>query len=145
MSTSIILKIKADQLEARKGRATAKAALLTTLLGEASIVGKNAGRDTTDEETVAVVKKFIKNIQECINVEKDPLKVLALNLEKDILGEYLPKQLTSDEIADIVQALSMGNHGVADLKTIMAHFKQYYSGQFNGKDVADAVKNHIVK
>jgi hypothetical protein len=55
--------IKAKQIAARKS-GSADAGLLTTLLGEAAMVGKNAGRETTDQEVVAVVKKFVKNIDE---------------------------------------------------------------------------------
>ena len=63
---SLIEKIRVDQLASRKAAfnypATNKlqADLLTTLLGEEVMVGKNAGsRETTDAEVIAIVKKFI--------------------------------------------------------------------------------------
>ena len=61
----LIEKIKEDSLRARKDRNTWKANLLTTLYAEASMIGKNKGnRVSTDEETTAVITKFLKNAQE---------------------------------------------------------------------------------
>lgn len=63
---TLIQQIKDKQIAARKS-GDSLASLYTTLLGEASIIGKNAGnRETTDVEVVAVVKKFIKNIDETV-------------------------------------------------------------------------------
>jgi hypothetical protein len=59
---SLIQTIKADQVQARKAR-SASASILTTLIGEAEMIGKNAGdRESTDEEVIAIIKKFIKNL-----------------------------------------------------------------------------------
>ncbi len=131
--TTLIEQIKADQVAARKGRATAKASLLTTLLGEASIIGKNAGRETTNDEVVAVVKKFIKNIDECLAVEKDELKLAALNSEKAILDLYLPAQLNPEQMTEIINKIAVDKGSPLDLKDIMSGFKAQFAGMFDGK------------
>ena len=60
--------INQDRNEARKMKYTATATLLTTLYSEAQMVGKNDGnRETTDAEVVAVIKKFVKNIDETLS------------------------------------------------------------------------------
>ena len=56
---TIAEQIKAASLTARKARDTVASALLTTLLSDVVMIGKNAGRETTDAEAVAIVKKFI--------------------------------------------------------------------------------------
>lgn len=56
---TITEQIKAASLTARKARDTVASALLTTLLSDVVMIGKNAGRETTDAEAVAIVKKFI--------------------------------------------------------------------------------------
>ena len=62
---SLIQDIKSASLVARKARETKKAESLITLYSEASMIGKNDGnRESTDAETIAVIKKFIKNIDE---------------------------------------------------------------------------------
>ena len=62
---SLIQTIKTAQVAARKAR-DPSASLLTTLIGEAEMVGKNAGREVTDQEVVATIKKFIKGIDETL-------------------------------------------------------------------------------
>ena len=59
--SELLAEIKAKQINARKARLST-ATLLTTLIGEAEMVGKNQGREVTDSEVLAMIKKFIKNI-----------------------------------------------------------------------------------
>ena len=69
MMRMLIEKIKHDQLVARKNRSTVESTLLTTLIGEADMVGKNNGnRDPFDEEVISVVKKFLKGVNETIDI-----------------------------------------------------------------------------
>jgi len=65
----LINKIKSDALEARKARKTNTATLLTTLYFEASMVGKNLeNRESTDQEVLQVIEKFIKGANEVKNI-----------------------------------------------------------------------------
>lgn len=136
MTISLFQKIKADQLQARKDRISGEVALLTTLLGEAGTVGKNQNRETNDDEVVAVVKKFIKGIDECMAVEKDEFNLLDLVVQKVILRKYLPKQLSDEEIVEVIDALYYGKKSPLTLKEIMGHFKQYHTGLYDGKQLS---------
>lgn len=71
---SLIEQIKAKNLEARKAKLTAVVNVLTPLIGEAEMVGKNAGHPVTDAEVVQMIKKFIKNLDETITAlgDSDP-------------------------------------------------------------------------
>lgn len=140
---SLITKIRADQLAARKARLMSTASLLTTLLGEASIIGKNAGRETTDDEVVAVVKKFIKNIDECLVVEKDAMKIAALTVEKAELDLYLPVQITADQMFEIIKKIRVQKAAKLELKDIMGAFKSQFSGMYDGKVLSEVAKNYI--
>lgn len=72
MSEMLIVKIKHDQLVARKNRDQIESTLLTTLIGEADMVGKNNGnRDPFDEEVISVVKKFLKGVNETIAIPRE--------------------------------------------------------------------------
>ena len=61
-------KLKADQLAARKDNDKVAAALLTTLLGEATKVSdedfKKGATEITDEKVIVTIKKFLKNTEE---------------------------------------------------------------------------------
>lgn len=122
---SLIEKIRAEQLEARKSRDTIRAALLTTLLGEVGLVAKNAGRtDATDEEVIATVKKFIKN-NESIG---EGIRHVTHDAELHILDGYLPQQLSREELVALRVAMDHPNKG-----DWMKFLKENYAGRYDGK------------
>lgn len=129
---SLQIKIKEDSVTARKERSDAvKISLLVTLLGEVVKIGKDAGnRDTTDAEASAVIKKFVKNLQEVTKYGNAEQKATA-DRELEILSQYLPKQLSNDELSGIIQEqiVAAGNSG---LGPIMRFLKTNYDGQYDG-------------
>ena len=135
----LIEKIKSNQISARKARDAFTTTVLTTLLGEAEKIGKDAGnRKTTDEEVVAVVKKFMKNYDEFLKVADEETK-RKIEAEKKILSEYLPAQMSEQQIAEIISALNL-----KDLGSIMKHFNSNFKGQFDGKLVSTVAKNMVL-
>jgi uncharacterized protein YqeY len=129
--TNLMNVIKTQQLAARKTGAK-EASLLTTLLGEAAMVGKNAGRETTDAEVVAVVKKIIKNIDETVAA----LTARGQNAdefiqERKVLEQFLPLQLTKLALEYIALKHS-------SMPEFMKFLKENHAGQYDGK-VASAV------
>lgn len=148
---SLLAQIKKDQLQARKDRDSVKAALLTTLIGEASMPGKNDGnRESTDEEVVATVKKFVKNTNELLKALHGegglaPTNVAAsatASMELAILESYLPKQLTEAELTHIIASLK-NEFTIADAKgmgKIMGALKERFGGTYDGALASKLVK-----
>lgn len=146
---SLLQQIQADSLAARKNRETDKATLLVTLYSEAANVGKNSGnRLTTDTETVAVIKKFLKGIEETIEVTKSDQTSnryqIALD-EKVILEKYLPKQLTSDELRVIITAYveTLPDKSPKQIGVVSKFLKENYSGQYDGSVGASIIKERL--
>lgn len=139
---STLLKIKEDQLAARKAKNTNEATLLTTLLAESVIVGKNQGRDSTDEEVIAVVKKFIKNNAQYISDIGSSNAELKMKLEEEkaILSRYIPSQLTDEQLTHIVRDI-ITNDSSANMGSIMKSVKSSYEGQYDGKLLSSIVKS----
>ena len=140
---SLLETIKKDQFEARKSKEALKATLLTTLFAEASMKGKNANRDTTDEETVQVIQKFLKGVNETIGyLEKgggDNTEALATaNAEKAILEAYLPKMASADEIRAAVAALKAD--GATNIGEIMKLLKLQFGSALDGKLASQLAK-----
>lgn len=140
---SLIERIRADQLAARKMKAENIAPLLTTLLGEAQMVGKNDGnRESTDAEVVAVIKKFIKNIDILLEqVGSSPQH----EAEKAILARYLPTQIGESYLVIMVSDYAQ-EHALftpKDMGKIMKHFKQHYAGHYDGKMLSKVVKQFL--
>lgn len=101
----ILEKIKKQQLQARKEKSPIVGAL-TALMSEVAIVGKNNGnRETTDEEAVKVIKKFIKGINETIDLIKDPEKLKLLKMELEIYNSFLPQIMNEIETRAAVEKI----------------------------------------
>ena len=139
---SLMTLIKEKQIEARKSKVVVAAGLLTTLMGEAAMVGKNAGRETTDAEVVAVVKKFIKNIDEtltAVGAAAASAATLAasatLLTERAILEQFLPLQLTELELQNLAEKHTA-------MPEFMKFLKENHAGQYDGK-MASAVAKKV--
>lgn len=133
--------IKADSLTARKNRDTPKVTLLVTLVGEIDSVAKNAGRpgQATDAEATAVVKKFLKGVDEVLKV--DPTNAQAL-VEKPLLEGYLPKQLSEDQLRELIVSFIAG--GANNIGMVQKRLKEQVPGQYDGAlaaKVAQSVLN----
>lgn len=101
----ILEKIKKQQLQARKEKSPIVGAL-TALMSEVAIVGKNNGnRETTDEEAVKVIKKFIKGINETVDLIKDPEKLKLLKMELEIYNSFLPQIMNELETRAAVEKI----------------------------------------
>lgn len=139
---SLLEKIKADQLAARKNKETLKATLLTTLYSEAAMKGKNSGRDTTDDETIQVIQKFLKGINESISyLEKgniNPEALATVQAEKGILDAYLPKMATEADIRAEVATLKVA--GAANIGAIMKGLKDKFGAALDGKLASQLAK-----
>lgn len=132
---TLLQRIKTDQIQARKSKEPLKINLLTTLLAEAAKPGLDDGkRESTDSEVIAVIKKFVKNINETLSVSPNE----DLKAELVILQSYLPQQLTEEEI----RVLLTNNHNLTNVGEAMRFLKEHFNGQYDGR-VANAVAKQI--
>ena len=128
--------IKKDMFNAKKEKDSFKSNLLSALYSEIYILSKS-GKEVTDEDSVKMIKKFIKNIDETLALDIPEASRKKYQSEKTILRTYLPKQLSSDEVEKIVsELLAQGKN----MKDVMAHFKENYQGQYDGRTVSETVK-----
>ena len=138
---NILTRIKEAQIKARKERDRVTSSLLTTLLGEAQMPGKNSGnRDSTDTEVILVIKKFIKNAKEMLKLSQPGTEQEKITLiELDILEEYLPSQLSENELRDginrIIIELIESNMG-----QVMKSLKDAHNGNYDGRLASGIVK-----
>ncbi|MEN6621570.1 MAG: GatB/YqeY domain-containing protein [Smithella sp.] len=143
----LINQIKKYQVEARKNKDSVKANLLTTLIGEAEMVGKNNGnRAPSDAEVQVVIKKFIKGIDEILTLtfDKDIQNFLT---ELAILKSYLPEQLSQEqlasEISKIISSLNVANPSQA-IGAVMKELSAKFSGKFDSKQASILIKENLV-
>lgn len=141
---SLIQTIKVAQLNARKERRSGDAAVLTTLIGEAEAVGKNNGnREVTDQEVVAMIKKFIKNIDEVLSVVQPGTDSHTKSQsEKSLLSTFLPQQLDEAGLRTVMQGL-IATHGIAGQKgmgVLMKELKAAHDGTYDGSMASKLAK-----
>lgn len=146
---SILSVIKEDNINSRKLRDSVKSSLLSTLYSEALNVGKNDGnRETTDKETLAVIKKFLDGVLftiETLQFNSDD-KILVAIREKDILSTYIekfqPKQLTIEELTDIISgiAATLTDKSPKQMGFVMKKLKDSYDGMYQGNEASKIVK-----
>lgn len=135
---SLLQQIKDDQLQARFNKDKLRSNLLTTLWAEAAIVGKNQQRDSTDEEVVAVIQKFIKNLNEFAKVDPTDQSKQEIN----ILQNYLPDQLTDEELSQYVDILVAGlpEKSMKSMGSVMSEMNKKFPGQFDRAKASQMVK-----
>jgi uncharacterized protein YqeY len=139
--------IKRDLTVARLSKNKPVIPILSTLLGEAAMVGKTKrNNESTDEEVAAVVKKFISGIDETLQmhlfIDAESAMVKKLQFERDLIEKYLPTQLSQLElinaINDIIARLQISN--ISEVGKVMGELKKNFSGQYDGAAAIQLVK-----
>lgn len=136
--------LKADQLQARKAKNTTEAALLTTLIGEAAMPGKNDGnRESTDAEVMGVIRKFIKGANDTISViDARSEMVKTLHVELEILNRYMPKQMIEEELRSAIMQIAddIKAESAKDMGRVMKELQTRHSGLYDGKSASSLVR-----
>lgn len=141
----LIEKIKADSIEARKAKETVKANLLVTLLAEVTKVGKDKGnRATTDEEAIAVIKKFLKGVEETLQALDANLNSVAKNyfaVVENAATKNLPAEEAMAGISPAANALTVvkDNINVANAEIDILH--SYLPKQLTKEELEAIIKN----
>ena len=145
---TLLEKIKQDNIAARKAKNTVKFALLTTLVSEISNIGKNDGnRETTEPESIAVVKKFIKGVDETLKALEfsSNSRVLVAIEEKKILESYLPTQLSEIELTAVVDQIisTLADRSPKQMGVVMKRLKEMHDGRYDGKIASGIIKSRL--
>ncbi|MBP3635242.1 MAG: GatB/YqeY domain-containing protein [Bacilli bacterium] len=98
-------KLQKDMIESMKEHNKKKTDTIKSIKAAVQMEEINLKRELTDEEVISIITKQIKMRKDAINdFEKAGRSDLisSYNEEINILNEYLPKQLTDDEINRII-------------------------------------------
>jgi len=108
-------------------------------------IEKDKGIEVSDEKIIEIIAKEVKGKKDAIaDFEKggrDDL-VLQTNTEIAILSEYLPKQLSKEEIKTIVEEIikSIGATGIKDMGPVMKEAKAKIGAGADGRTINEVVK-----
>lgn len=154
--TTLLNTLLNDQKAARlqkENKDPVKISLLTTLYSEAVNVGKNKGnRPSTDEEVLAVIKKFVKGVTENIDIYTKNQAVEALDKAKKelvILQNYLPATVGSQEIeayaSSVILEEKLDKKDGQTFGKVMKGLKAKFGSSLDGAVASKVLKDFLAK
>ena len=111
----------------------------------AIIILKSSGKPVTPEEEIKAMQKMVKQRKESADIyqqqgRKDLADVELLQIS--VIEQYLPKQMSEDEIKTIVQQIitQVGAKSPADMGKVMGVATKQLAGKADGKIISELVK-----
>lgn len=145
---SIKDRLQEDWKVALKARDRFRANTLSTAKAAILQVEKTDGVKLDDEQVIEVLSREVKQRREAvIEFEKGNRQDLvdSTNAEIEIILNYLPQQLTQEEILQIVQdaVVSVGANSIKDMGRVMSVVLPKTKGRADGKLVSQIVKENL--
>lgn len=146
MTSNLYDKIYNDMKEAMKAKDQQKVLLLRGLISAVKNATVNAGKEITDDAVLSSMKKNLKEIEQSIDsfykAGRD-FEVGKLNRDKMYLQGLLPKQMSEDEVKQIVEAVvkDLGASTKKDMGRVMKEVMARVKGAANGKIVSKLVSS----
>ena len=136
-----------DSMKARDEMVTSTLRMAIAAVRNAEVAGKQA-RELNDDEVIGVLTKEAKKRREAATAFRDAGRTDSADkelAEEEIIGRYLPVQLTDDEIAAIVsEALATGGFTTqAQMGPAMKAAQAAVAGRAEGGRVAAEVRRHL--
>lgn len=142
---SLLNIIKEDLNKARKAKDRISVTVLTTLYAEAAIKGKNKGnRVSTDTEVTETILKFTKNAKEMLSHLTDADDRAKFEDEIETYEDYLPTQLTTQELSDAIAKIVTANNIIIPkgMGRVMKELSAQYAGRYDGKLASEIVRSY---
>lgn len=104
---------------------------------EKDVEARGKGKErASDEELLAMMQTMIKQRHESIRIYTEGNRADLAEKEQseiDVISRFLPKQLSTEEIENIVKTLvaETGAAGIKDMGKIMGALKGKYAGQMD--------------
>lgn len=143
-------RLQDDWKEALKARDKFRSSVLSTTKSAILLVEKNEGIELEDEKVIEILAKEIKQRKEAmLEFEKGNRQDLVdqSQSEIEILLNYLPQQLSEEEIKSIIKeaALEVGANSIKEMGKVMAKVRPAVVGRADGKLVSQFVKEYLNK
>lgn len=107
---------------------------------------KGHSEELSEEGEIKVLQKLVKQRRESAEIYKnqgrDDLYQIEIE-EEQVIESYLPKQLSKEEVAVVVQEIiaTTGATSIKDMGKVMGAANQKLAGQADGKTISEVVKS----
>jgi len=141
-------RLQQDWKLAMKSKDSFKAGVISMTRAAILQSEKTDGKVLDDDQVIAVLSKEVKQRREAIVEFKRgnrPDLVEQNNKEIEILLDYLPQQLTEDEVHEIIRTamIEVGANSIKDMGKVMAVVQPRVKGRADGKVVSQIVKEQL--
>lgn len=121
--------------------------LINAAIKDREIAARGEGGDVKigDEDILGILNKMIKQRQQSITAYEEGGRLELAEREQseiDIIREFLPKQMSDEEIGAAVKAViaETGAESVRDMGRVMGALKSAYTGQMDFAKAGSEVK-----
>ena len=144
MST-LLKKLQDEMKKALKSKNTLKLSVIRMLISEIKKEQIDKKKELSDEEILKIIQRYAKQRREAIEqYKKAGRQDLVEKEEKElnIVLEFLPKQLTEEEINKIVEETikEIGASSIKDMGKVMKAVMEKVKGRADGSIVSKIVK-----
>ena len=144
----MVEKLKKDMIEAMKSKDKFRLTVIRMVKGELDKEHIDKKREINDELLVEVVSRGIKQRNDSIlEFEKAGRSDLVASVKDEIkiLEEYLPEQLTEDEINQVIDDVFsiVKPEGARDMGRVMKEVSPKLKGRADMKLVSDKIKEKL--
>ena len=136
----LLLQLRRDNMKAMKEHDTLTKGVLSLVIAAITLAEKEAGHTLEKNDELAYIQREIKQTNETIDSIPENREDLKEEAQKKLalLSSYLPKQLTEEEIHQIIEGI-LQEKGLEPLKRnqgpVMREILDKYKGQTDGKTV----------
>ena len=139
--------LKISMLSSNKDK-TSTLRLILAAIKDREIAAREKKQDIDDAIVMDVLSKMVKQRLESADIYKknNRLELAAKEeLEIEVIREFLPKQLTEQEIKEIIGKLveETNSSSIRDMGKIMGALKSKYAGQLDFALAGKLLKEHL--
>lgn len=134
----LLIQLRKDNMQAMKAHDTVKKGVLGMVISAIALAEKESGKTLLKQDELVYVQKELKQTRDALQqTPESRTDLIEENKTKiAILESYLPKQLTVDEIKEIIEKMLQEKGLEATKKSqgiIMKEMMASYKGQVDGK------------
>ena len=139
--------LKISMLSSNKDK-TSTLRLILAAIKDREIVAREKKQDIDDAIVMDVLSKMVKQRLESADIYKKNNRLELAGkeeLEIEVIREFLPKQLTEQEIMEIIGKLieETNSSSIRDMGNIMGTLKSKYAGQLDFALAGKLLKEHL--
>ncbi len=141
----MLQKLKEDMKVAMREKDVLKRDTIRLVMSAVKQIEVDERREVSDSDVLKIIQKGVKQREDAINFAKDGGRddlVEQNQKEIDVLKEYLPKQLSDEELETALKAIieKVGAKDMKDMGKVMGVASKELSGKADGKRINGVVK-----